>query len=148
MIKHAEAVLETFAGIRESMAGRSHARSSVFGKDMRVIPDRMDDSRTKRRKSEREQDTGSKAKQPFVAAEGKVLIHLDDILEARKTSGFGFDMAVRMGVHGVGTSPSASGDPHGRGRFTFHVPVGGAAVVLGDPLATGKRGKKKRRRTK
>ncbi len=129
----------------ESAAGRSHARSSVFGKNMRVVPDRMEGGRTKRRKSERERDDGSKAKEPFVAAERR-LIRLADLLEGKKTSGFGFDMAVRMGVHGVGTSPSASGDPQGRGRFTFHVPPGGTKVVIGDPLAKPKRDKKKRRR--
>jgi hypothetical protein len=65
------------------------------------------------------------------------------IERARKTSGFGFDMAVRMGIHGVGVSPQASGDPKGRGRYQFHVPPGEAKVVAGDPMDPKRQGRRR-----
>ena len=67
-------------------------------------------------------------------------------LSAVMQEGFGIDFAIRPTVRSLGLSPSASGDPHGRGRHQFHVWPGEAIVTKGDHLPRVGRKKKRKRR--
>lgn len=89
------------------------------------------------------------------------LVSLEGLLDAlaeraRKTSGFGVDFTIPMGIHGIGTSPNASGDLRDPAqKYKVRVEPGSAKVQDGgpfeqdDPFAHLPRGgKKKRRRRK
>jgi hypothetical protein len=128
-------------------AGNSNARSSVGGgvgyKGMRVMGkvDRMEDGRRRRQRS------GSDRKQPFIGpvkvpfrVERRQFVPLVDFLaeRARKTSGFGVDFVMPMGIHGIGTSPSASGDLRDLAqKYKVHVAPGSAKVTDGGPFSSG-----------
>jgi hypothetical protein len=148
--------MELARAVLESAAGRSHARGSVGGgrgyKDQRVMGkvDRMEDGRRKRTRSGREQPFIGRPKEDFQRTERR-LVPLSTVMErARKTSGFGTDFVIPMGIHGVGTSPSAAKDhTDPTKKYTGHKPDGAVDVEAGGPFGTGSpfdhlpRGKKK-----
>lgn len=138
----------------ESAAGRSHARSSVGGgvgyKDSRAmgLVDRMEGGRKAKKKSPRKQPFIGRVKAPFRRAEEGRYVPLSAILEKA-----GIDFNIPMGTHGIGTSPSASGDPTDpTTRYRAHVRTGSAKLAKGGPWGPEgpfdhlPRGKKKRKR--